>query len=214
VVEPDTAGVEVDSISDVMPYPSGERDVPMRLAIHVPPQRLIQRSLLAVDEPILQFCEVALEEADLVLLVRGRRVGGRVLHAEVVEDLALIDRCLGLRDQLRAEHIVAVPDGAVVDGDLDALCTAAVCRVLVAGGEVDVVGHGACTVDVVSIQRAISANYGIASSPQRTGIARQCWRTTSRQGKRLRSRCSSGHPRVLWRSRSQSRRAWWSKRTF
>ena len=158
MVEPDTASVEIDRVRNVMPYPSGERYVPVRLAIHVPPQRLIQRSLLAVDDSELQLREVALEEADLVLLVPGRRVRGRVLHAEVVEDLALVDRCRGLRDQLRAEHVVAVPDGTVVDGDLDALRTAAVCRVLVAGGEVDVVGHRTRPVDVVSIHRAISAD--------------------------------------------------------
>jgi len=180
VVEPDTARVEIDRIGDVVPHTSGKRDVPMRLAIHVPPQRLIQRSLFAVDESELQLREVALEEADLVLLVRGRRVRGRVLHAEVVEDLALVDRCLGLRDQLRAEHVVAVPDGAVVNSDLDALRTAAVCWVLVAGGEVDVVGHRTRAVDIVSKRRAISADCGIASSAQHTDIARQCRRTTSR----------------------------------
>ena len=66
---------------------------------------MVGAALLAV----LHLGEVALEEVDLVLALGGGGVGGGVLHGEVVEDLAFIDGGASLRDQLGAEHGLAVP---------------------------------------------------------------------------------------------------------
>ena len=62
---------------------------------------------------------MTLEEADLMLVLLTRWVGASMLHREMVVDFALVDGGSGLRDQFRPQHTVIVPDGAVVDGDLD-----------------------------------------------------------------------------------------------
>jgi len=76
--------------------------------------------LLARDETILHLREVRLEETHLMLFVRRRHIGAGVLHAEMVVHFTLIDSRRGLRDQLSPKHVVTVPDGRVVDGNLEA----------------------------------------------------------------------------------------------
>jgi hypothetical protein len=134
VVELDGAGAEVDAVGDVVPGASDELGVPLGLATGVPVEVVVRSALRAV----LHLCKVALEEVDLVLSRWGGGVGTGVLHGEVVVDLALVDRSAGLRDQLGAEHGLAVPGRGLVVGDLNALLGARVGRVLGVGVEVDV----------------------------------------------------------------------------
>jgi hypothetical protein len=88
-----------------------------------------------------------LQEQDLVLERRVRRVGRAAHHGEVVEDGALGDGRGRLRDQLRAPHL-AVPLCRVVDANLGALLRRLVGRVLERGVEVDVVRYALVAVDV------------------------------------------------------------------
>ena len=85
---------------------------------------------LAVDPPILQLREVALEEADLVLVRGTRDVRRRPLDREVVVHSTSVDGSLRLRDQLGSPH-VTVPLGCAVDRDLRALFATGICGVLV-----------------------------------------------------------------------------------
>jgi len=94
---------------------------------------------------------VALEEADLVLVVGERWVYTSVLHGEVVVDFALVDGSRGLGNQLSSEHVLTVPDGGLIAGDLDALVGGLVGRVLVSGPQVDVIGDWAIAVNVVLV---------------------------------------------------------------
>jgi hypothetical protein len=93
---------------------------------------------------------VTLKEADLMFVRRTRDVRVRPLDREVVEDGALVDRSLGLRDQLGAPH-VTVPLRRAVDCDLRALLAAGIAAILEVGREVHVFGDGARSVDVVLI---------------------------------------------------------------
>jgi len=151
MVEADATGVEVNGIGDVVPEVRCEGDVPMALAIHVPAQGSVEGALFTADEAVLHLGEVRLEEGHLVLLVWRWRVGAGMLHAEVVEDLALVDRSLGLWDQLRAEHVVVVPNGGGVDGNLDTLLRSSIGRVLEVRPELDILVRSACTVNVVLV---------------------------------------------------------------
>lgn len=104
--------------------------LPLALSAHHPLQVGVRRALLAVDPAVLQLCEVALEEADLVLVGCAGDVGGAPFDAEVVVHGALVNGSLGLGNQLRAPH-VAVPFCSVVDGDLCALLGVCIAWVLV-----------------------------------------------------------------------------------
>jgi len=96
---------------------------------------------LAADPAVLELGEVALEEADLVLVCRAWHVGRRPLDGVVVVDCALVDGGLGLGNQLRPPH-VTVPLGRAVNGDLGSLLATSIARVLVAWRKVDVFGRG------------------------------------------------------------------------
>lgn len=100
---------------------------------------------------VLELGEVGLEEGDLVLVGGRGLVLGRGLDGEVVELLALVDGRLGLGDELSAQHGLAIPLCRLVDGDLGTLLGSLVGGVLERSIEVDVVGHGAGTVDVVLV---------------------------------------------------------------
>lgn len=133
-----------------MPHVCYQLDLPLALATHEPLQVRVARSALAIDPAVLQFCEVALEERNLVLIGRAGHVGCAPLDAEVVVHLAAGDGSLGLRNELRTPH-VAVPLCGVVDGDLGSLLAARIGRVLVGRREVDVVRYCAVPVDVVLV---------------------------------------------------------------
>lgn len=77
-----------------------------------------------------------------------------MLHAEMVEHLACVDCGCGLWDELGTEHAVVVPDGGVVDGDLDSLLTATVCRILVRRAQVHVFCDRAVAMNVVPTQQS------------------------------------------------------------
>lgn len=83
-----------------------------------------------------------------MLLVRARRVLLLPHDAEVVEHLALVDGRVGLGDELRAPHVLPVPEGRVVEGELRALGGRGVGRVLVVRRELHVGGYGGGPVDV------------------------------------------------------------------
>ena len=68
-------GVTYDLIGDVVPDVGLEIDLPLALAADHPLQVGVGGSLLAVDPAVLHLCEVALEEADLVLVGRAWDVG-------------------------------------------------------------------------------------------------------------------------------------------
>ena len=93
----------------------------------------------SVDPSVLQLCEMALEETDLVFVCRTRNIGSGSLDREVVIYSAFVDSSCGLRNELRPPH-VAVPLGCVVDRDLGTLLAASVPGVLVVWREVYVFG--------------------------------------------------------------------------
>lgn len=95
--------------SDVMPNIGLPLGLPLALLADHELEVGVLGALLAADPAVLHLGEVALEEADLVLAVDARRRGVLAHHAEVVEHLALVDRRLGLRDQLDPPHVLAIP---------------------------------------------------------------------------------------------------------
>lgn len=105
---------------------------------------------LSTNPAILQLSEVALKERNLMLVRRAWNIGVRSLDGEMVEDGSLVDGSFGLGNQLCSPH-VAVPLGGGIDCDLGALRAARVTWVLVGGGEIDVAGGGAGSVDVVLV---------------------------------------------------------------
>lgn len=121
MVEGDSLSVKVDTVGDIVPDTRLESDVPLALAIRVPLQLVAGSARSPADQAVFHLCEMALEETDLVLLGLRRRVRSCVLHREVVEDFARVDRSRSLRDQFCAHHRLAIPRGRVVDCDLDAL---------------------------------------------------------------------------------------------
>jgi len=133
VPEGDGVGGEVDLVGDVVPDGGSEGRAPLGLAVDHPLQVGVAGAGLAADPAGLHLGEVGLEEADLVLQVDAGRVGGRVHHAEVVEDVARVDGRGRLRDQLGAPHRLPVPEGGRVDGEFEALVGHFVGGVLVAG---------------------------------------------------------------------------------
>lgn len=150
VPEGDLLAREVDLVGNVMPDTGLPESLPLALAADHPLQVGVLVALLAVDPSVLHLGEVGLEEVDLMLMEDARGVLVAAHHGEVVEDLALVDRGLGLRNQLRPPH-VAVPLGRRVDGDLRALLRAGIDRVLEGGSEIDIGGDGAAAVDVVLV---------------------------------------------------------------
>jgi hypothetical protein len=167
--ESDLIGGEVDLVGDIMPLISLELNLPLALSSDHPlPARSISRCLayisafalcsqvgvararFSVHPSILQLREVALEEADLMLVCRTRDVGCRPLNGEMIEHGSLVDGGLRLGNQLRAPH-VTVPLRCAVDCDLRALFAAGIADVLEVGREIHVFGDGARSVDVVLV---------------------------------------------------------------
>lgn len=105
---------------------------------------------LSVDPSVLQLCEMALEETDLVFVCRTRNIGSGPLDREVVIYSAFVDSSCGLRNELRPPH-VAVPLGCIVDRNLGTLLTASVPGILVVWREVYVFGGSTRSVDVVLV---------------------------------------------------------------
>lgn len=86
-----------------------------------------------------------------MLTIHARRIGPVAHHTEVVVDFALVDGRGGLRDQLDASHGLAIPVGGAIEGELGALLGDGVGRVLVGGGEGDVLVDSFGAVDVVLV---------------------------------------------------------------
>lgn len=141
---------------------------PLANAADHPLQVGVRSSGLARDQTVLHLGKVALEEAYLVLKGRVRRIDIGPLHAKVVEDLALVDRGSGLRDQLSAAHILAVPVRSLVDGHLDTLLGDRIGWVLVARAQVDVFGHWPAAVDVPLVWADFVAERPCQSSVMRS----------------------------------------------
>lgn len=135
----------------VMPHIRLELHLPLALSAHHPLQVGVGSSLFAADPAVFQLREMALEEADLVLVRCTGHIRRTSLDAEMIKHGALVDRCCGLWDQLRAPH-VTVPFCSAVDGDLGTLLGVCVARVLVRRGQVDVGSHGSRAVDVVLVR--------------------------------------------------------------
>lgn len=154
-----------------MPDVSFPGNVPLGSSSNLPSQRRVAGSGRATDPARLQLGEMALEEADLVLAVQARGVGGATLDAEMVVDLAAVDGRGGLRDQLRAAHGLAIPVSGAGQADLGALRGAAVGGVLVAGVEVDVFGDGAGSV-LFGVRDEMGMEWGRGSIRCNTGMAR------------------------------------------
>lgn len=93
-----------------MPGASVPVRAPLGVTADIPAQQGIRIASLARDPSRLEFREVRLEEADLVLSVDARGVGGRAHDAEVVPDLPRVDRCRGLGDQFCPPHRLAIPE--------------------------------------------------------------------------------------------------------
>ena len=124
-------GTEVNIIRDVVPRVRRPRGVPLTLAANIPPQLAIACALLTRNQPILQLCEVALEEADLMLAECAWSVDIGALHAGMIIYVPLVDGCSRLWDELSAAHRLTIPVRCVVDGDLDSLFARCIGGVLV-----------------------------------------------------------------------------------
>lgn len=147
VPEADGAGVKVDLVGKVVPDAGLEGGVPLALRVGVPPQLVVGLARGARDPAVLELGEVRLEEGDLVLAVDRGGVGLLALHGEVVVQRARGDgaRVRHGGDQLGAAHVLSVPVGGGVEGDLGALGGTGPGGV---GREVEVLGGVGVTVDV------------------------------------------------------------------
>ena len=83
VIQPDLAAAEVDIVRKVVPRIGSELRAPLGLAADHPTQRVV-RTTCARKRTVLQLGEVRLEERDLMLIVRVRRVGRGCLEREMV----------------------------------------------------------------------------------------------------------------------------------
>ena len=115
VPEADSLGVKVNVIRDVVPDVCVPRRIPLRRAANVPVQAAVAGALPAA---VLELSEVALEEADLVLVGGDGGVGRGALQIEVVHNVALVDADSALRDELGAAHVLAMPVRRAVNGEL------------------------------------------------------------------------------------------------
>lgn len=172
VPESDLVAGEVDFICNVVPLISLELDLPLALTSHHPLQVGVRGTGLAIDPAILQLCEMALKEANLMLVGSAGNVCGAALDREVVVHSALVDGSLGLGNELSAPHVLRVdqyrylisranlahrvPLGCVVDRDLSTLLRPSVCRILERSSEVDVLADRSRTVDVVLVVADLS----------------------------------------------------------
>jgi hypothetical protein len=159
VPKSDLVGGEVDLIGNVVPLVCLELGLPLALATHHPLQVGVRCTGLSADPAVLQLCEVALKEGDLVLVRCTRYVCTSPLDREVVVHCALVDSSLGLRNKLSTPHVLCqvsvlfvkyvrkhayrVPLGGAVDCDLCALLRAGIAGVLERRRKVDIFGGGA-----------------------------------------------------------------------
>jgi hypothetical protein len=97
---------KIDLISNVVPLVCLQLDLPLALAAHHPLQVGVRSTGLAVDPSVLQLSEMALEEADLVLVRRTGDIRGASLDREVVVYGALVDGSLCLRNELSSPHVL------------------------------------------------------------------------------------------------------------
>jgi hypothetical protein len=129
-----------------VPNTSSPVSAPMRVTADVPSQQRVRSSRLSTDPAGLQLGEMALEEAYLMFAVDARRVGGSVHDAEMVVDLSRIDGGGRLGNQFCSTHVLPVPVGGAVEGELETRCTSAIGWVLVAGIESEVGSDGSASV--------------------------------------------------------------------
>jgi hypothetical protein len=146
-----TACAEVNSISNVVPDTSSPVSAPMRGTANVPSQQRVRSSRLSTDPTGLELGEMALEEANLMFAVDARWVGGGVHDAEMVVDLSRSDGSGRLGNQLGSTHVLPVPVGGAVEGELETGCASTIGWVLVAGIESEVGSDGAASVDIVLV---------------------------------------------------------------
>lgn len=119
--EANGAGIEVDLVGDVVPDIGLPLNIPLSLAIDHPAQVGVGLILATAEPASLELGEVALEEGNLMLLGGGGGVDVGALDAEVVVDTALVDGSLCLGNQLGTAHVLAIPEGRLVQGDFDTL---------------------------------------------------------------------------------------------
>lgn len=148
VPEGDLVGRKVNLIDDIVPLVRLELRLPFALAPDHPLQVRVGRARLAIDPPVLELGEVALEEGDLVFVCGAGHVCCGSLDGEVVVYRALVDGGFGLGDEFCPPH-VRVPLCGVVNRDLHTLLGSRVAGVLEVWREIDVFGDGAGAVDVV-----------------------------------------------------------------
>lgn len=133
-----------------MPDISHKLNLPFALPSDHPLQVGIARPALTVHPSILQLREMALEEADLMLVGCAWDISSRSLYREMVVDSALVDGSCCLRDKLCSPHI-RIPFRSVVNGDFSALFRVRVRGILVARRQVHVFCNRARPVNVVLI---------------------------------------------------------------
>ena len=130
-----------------------------------------------------------------------------MLYAEVIVDLPLVDGGGSLGNQLSTQHIVAVPDGTVINCDLEASSRASVGWVLIRRVKFDVLERRAGPMDVVSASLSALAVMctGVASLTDTVPLR---WRMTRYPEKRWSFDHWHGHPREYYqRLQSQPGRA-------
>lgn len=140
VPERDLVGGEVNIISNVMPNISIESNAPLSLPRDAPLQSRITGTRSTGQKTILQLREMRLKEVDLMLEISTWSISIGSLDRKVVVDVSLVDSGGSLGDQLGTSHVLSIPVGGVVDGDLDTLVGDGVGRVLVAWREIDIFG--------------------------------------------------------------------------
>jgi len=147
---PETArsAAEVDVVREVVPVVGNELSTPLRLTVGVPAEEVVGRTLLAVDQTVLDFREVAFEESDLVLKSGVRRVRRACHEREVVVKVTSADVCRRLRENFGTLHRLAIPERCSINRNFNSQRVAGISRVLEVGGDGKVFRRRARTVDV------------------------------------------------------------------
>lgn len=134
-----------------MPYARLPLRLPLAVLSDHELQIRIARRALATDPPVLQLGKVALEETNLVLPIHAWRIRVASHDAEMVPDLATVDRGGRLRDQLDTPHGLPIPVRGGVESELCPLLRDGVVRVLVRGREVNVLVYCTRPVNIVLV---------------------------------------------------------------
>jgi hypothetical protein len=106
-----------------VPFVGLELRLPLALSADHPLQVGVRCTGLPIDPAVLELREMALEEADLMLVCRTGDIGGTPLDREMVEDGTFVDSCLGLRDEFGAPHVLVSKSAFVLRTRMECVLT-------------------------------------------------------------------------------------------